>query len=163
MSFAVKSSVFGGWLEYTEANELGYENIPFDLKVVNEHGEDMTAMYRLSCSYGRIVIAPRPLAVTSEGGSKVYDGQPLPEFTGYTVGEGETVKDHRVSVSFNALSYTEAGSYENSFSVKVISLCPVVCQRTASTIMGSENAGYSKGIIAAAVRAWKVFGERRSL
>lgn len=89
-------------------------------KVVNSSGENVTANYNIITHDGTLTINPRLVTVTSGGGSKEYDGDPLTNSTVTAVG-AETYAD-RPFAEGEGLKYTvtgkqtDVGKSDNTFS-----------------------------------------------
>lgn len=76
-------------------------NIPSAAKVVDDQGIDVTANYDITYSNGRLTVDPKPIAITAEDASKVYDGTALTE-PGYTyeeLAEGDVLESVEVTGS----------------------------------------------------------------
>lgn len=72
------------------------------------------ANYDVTVRYGSLIVAPRPITLSTPSGSKVYDGTPLTKPT-VTVSSGSFVGVDEFIYS-NFATITEAGSVDNTFS-----------------------------------------------
>ena len=75
---------------------------------------DVTANYQISYTAKTMTITPAPLTVTTEGGSKVYDGKPLTNEVGNITGlvNGETAKVKTTG------SQTNVGTSDNTYVIE---------------------------------------------
>ena len=83
-------------------------------KIVDGKDNDVTANYQISYTAKTMTITPAPLTVTTEGGSKVYDGKPLTNEVGNIAGlvNGETAKVKTTG------SQTNVGTSDNTYVIE---------------------------------------------
>ena len=85
-----------------------------DAKILDGNGFNVTANYQISYAAQTMTITPAPLTVTTEGGSKVYDGKPLTNEDGNITGlvNGETAKVKTTG------SQTNVGTSDNTYVIE---------------------------------------------
>ena len=108
----------GHTLTLEAAGEVTFGTVPHtyvqgSARVTDETGRDVTKNYNVTVTDGTLTVNPRPITVTTQSASKVYDGEPLygPEWTysGSTLLEG-----HGLGVTLTGVSITDAGSVTNT-------------------------------------------------
>lgn len=113
-----------GSLAYTDALEcsaypfitnaaVGAENRPSGLRILNEHGEDVSRLYALTEEYGTLTVLKRPLTVQSSSHEKVYDGAPFKELSA-SVTEGTLAEGHGIAFEFGNAGLLHAGDKKNT-------------------------------------------------
>ena len=80
-------------------------------------GRDVTYNYEITRDFKPIVIKPRPITVSTTGGTKEYDGQPLYGSEG-KITSGSLAKDQRIELG-SPKSLTDAGDIVNSVSIAI--------------------------------------------
>ena len=86
--------------------------------IESAEGVDISKNYNVQINPGPLEVTPVYLSVTSEGATKMYDGEPLRKEE-YYVTRGEVVDGESLAVVFN-LFPTEAGTYENKMEVIIV-------------------------------------------
>ena len=101
---------YGSGVDVGEYDRFSMNNA----KIVDGKGNDVTANYWISYSEKTMTITPAPLTVTTEGGSKVYDGKPLTNevgsIAGFVNGETATLK--------TTGSQTNVGTSDNTYVIE---------------------------------------------
>jgi hypothetical protein len=85
--------------------------------VLDQNGKDVSHLYDIRFTWGKLTILPISLTVTTAGMEKVYDGKDLtcPQ---WTVTEGTLPADHRVTVLSSA-SLNRVGTVDNTMSLRI--------------------------------------------
>ena len=85
----------------------------FDVKILDEYGEDVTDLYAesLVLKTGKLTVMRRPVTITADSAEKVYDGKPLTE-SGFTVSPKFLEKDFEFDVTTSG-SQTKVGTSDN--------------------------------------------------
>ena len=94
------------------------ENAP-SFKVLNTDGNDVTHLYSLNITNGKLAVDKRPLIITTNGFEETYTG--AEQYLNEYVANAETplVEGHRiVTVSYS--KFTDAGDYTNAMSFKIV-------------------------------------------
>ena len=86
--------------------------------VENSDGKNISENYSIQINPGPLEVTPVYLSVTSEGGTKMYDGEALRKEE-YYITRGEVVEGQSLAVVFN-LFPIEAGVYENKIEVVIV-------------------------------------------
>ena len=77
-----------------------------------KHGaNDVTASYAITVVPGKLTVKPRPITITADSASKVYDGRALTRDS-WKLTTGELVKGHKLTASVSG-SQTDLGSSAN--------------------------------------------------
>ena len=84
----------------TDVGEI--ENTPV-ISVVNSKGEDVSRYYNIIVNSGKLTVEKRPLVITTESASKVYDGQPLFNKNYKITGEYDVANGHVLNLSFPSI------------------------------------------------------------
>ncbi|MBQ6348512.1 MAG: hypothetical protein IJI71_13310, partial [Clostridia bacterium] len=93
------------------------ENTPSAAKIVNGAGDDVTSSYDITYASGTLSVTKKPLTITADSGTKVYDGSALTKnsYTKTDLADGDSVE----SVTITG-SQTVVGSSNNVPSAAVI-------------------------------------------
>ncbi len=83
----------------------------------NGAGENVSSRYEFLIEEGRLTVTPREIVITTQGGEKEYDGNPLTE-SSWTHTSGNLVLGHALEVTATG-SQTEVGSSKNTATVVV--------------------------------------------
>ena len=94
------------------------DNEASDASILDENGEDVTALYDITYVKGTLTVEPMPLTVKAGSGRKVYDGTPLTADT-WTTNTYLVGSDNIESVNFEG-TQTLAGESPNTASNAVI-------------------------------------------
>lgn len=86
-----------------------------NLKIINELGEDITDKLNITFVDGTISIVPRRLFVSTEGGTKLYDGTPLAAIKGAKL-DGLVAGETATLIVTG--SQTDAGSSPNTYQIQ---------------------------------------------
>ena len=84
----------------------------------NENHEDVTDLFSITMSLGKIHVYMEELFVRTEGGSKVYDGTPLVNAE-YTL-TGNLLANHRIDTLVCKGTITSVGRKANTCSLKIV-------------------------------------------
>ena len=90
-----------------------------EITVLDADGQDVTSNYEITAQYGTLEITPRPITISTESGTWVYDGTDY-ALPGHTVGgeyglvEGHTIPDNEM------LSLRNVGSLLNEREITVL-------------------------------------------
>ena len=110
-------------------------------RVTDETGKDVTKNFEITVTDGTLTVKPRPITITTESASKVYDGEPLygPDWTysGSTLLEG-----HGLSVTLTGASITDVGSVTNTAERH---LTRIYDTQTAEDVSMYYNVSYAEG------------------
>ena len=107
----------------SEITDVGsVDNVP-QIKVYSASGTEATSNYKFIVSAGKLTVSPRPITVTSESFSKVYDGSALTSEPGrYSISsplfDTPLVDGHTEALDFTS-SQTEAGWAYNDFDIRI--------------------------------------------
>lgn len=94
--------------------DVGSCNNGFAITISDEQGNDVTANYTIRYDYGTLTVTKRPVTITTNSQSWVYDGQPHSD-TGYRYNTGiHLVEGHELAMDSYA-SLTDVGSIDNQF------------------------------------------------
>jgi len=93
-------------------------NNVFTYVISDENNEVVTSLYDLNVSFGTFVISQRPITLTANSASKVYDQNPLVEPT-YQVSEGTLANTDRIESTCNA-TITRVGKIANNCTYSII-------------------------------------------
>ncbi len=85
------------------------DNVFEGVRILDEDGNNVTALYAVERAYGTLQLDSRPLVITTGSASKEYDGSPL-SCTNYTA-EGLAEGD-QIEIGF--AEYTLRGTYQNA-------------------------------------------------
>ncbi len=97
-----------------EVTDAGIVENSFNVKVFNENGEDKTASYSITKTFGFLEVVKRPIKVKSDDISAVYDGTAKSgEGTASTI-DGSTITGHELKFFFDE-GRIDAGTEENDF------------------------------------------------
>lgn len=89
--------------------------------VRNAAGVDVTAAgYVITCEYGKLMVTPRPITLTSGTDEKEYDGTPLVSHR-LSFKDAQLAADHTVFPDFTG-SQTAPGRSDNTFTAKIRSV-----------------------------------------
>ncbi len=80
-------------------------------RILNEKGADVTSCYTLVSEPREVSVLPRPLILSTDDATKVYDGEPLTS-EHYELMEGTLAEGERLELSFPSLQ-TDAGECKN--------------------------------------------------
>lgn len=89
----------------------------YTVHILNSRGNDKTANYKINCSYGILTVRPREITITSSGGEKEYDGEPLISDKS-SVTSGSLIEGHECVVEVSG-SITDVGTAKNSFTAVI--------------------------------------------
>ena len=90
-----------------------------EIKILDEDGEDVTYMYKITKNEGVLEVLPRRIKISTGSATKTYDGLPL-TCHDYWVSSGSVVENQTIEVEMKN-SQTEIGSGKNSYTfVKII-------------------------------------------
>ncbi len=93
-----------------EQSDAGESNVTAVFTV--KHGDvDVTANYALTVVAGKLTVKARPITITADSASKIYDGRALTR-SSYKITSGELVKGHKLTAGVSG-SQTEIGSSAN--------------------------------------------------
>lgn len=95
----------------SEITEVGSTPNAGSAKVFDKHGNDVTKYYVLTIENGTLEIKPRPLTITTESASKLYDGMPI-SLDQWRLTSGTLAEGHRIDVSCTS-RLTEVGKVGN--------------------------------------------------
>ena len=100
---------YGSGVDVGEYDQFSMNNA----KILDGNNKDVTKNYSISYEESKLVITPAPLTVTTEGGSKVYDGNALINKAGNIEGlvNGETATLKTTG------SQTEVGTSDNTYEI----------------------------------------------
>lgn len=87
------------------------------VSIADEFGVDVTKNYEINLLEGKLTILPRPITITTNGDSKIYDGTELKNEK-YTIASEQLLEGHVLDVKMIS-SITEVGSIENLADVVV--------------------------------------------
>ncbi len=92
-----------------------------DVIVKDASGKDVTKNYEIECEYGKLVVKPRPINVTSKDATKVYDATPLSnkEIDHTPFGENIGLINGHIIEAYTWAELTDAGSKKNEITVKI--------------------------------------------
>ncbi|MBR2459897.1 MAG: transglutaminase domain-containing protein, partial [Clostridia bacterium] len=106
-------------MNYTGSQtEAGSSKNTFEIKILDQDGNDATADYLITKVEGMLTVNPITLSVTTGDGTKTYDGTPLVQDLATYVASTEIPKGHTVTLEANG-SQTEVGESENGYTFKV--------------------------------------------
>jgi hypothetical protein len=80
--------------------------------IVDEAGNDVTAMYSIQYHEGAMTIQARPVTIQIGSAEKIFDGKPLTCDT-WTVVSGNLLEDHLLTLKYIS-SLTYVGTVENT-------------------------------------------------
>lgn len=96
----------------TDKTDVGIENIR-DFDILDEAGGTVTDNYEVTTCFGKLTVSPRPITVTTEDKSKIYDGDPLTG-GGAQFEEGALVSGHEIyNLSYNVITGVKESGAEN--------------------------------------------------
>ena len=87
-------------------------------RIFDEDGRDVTDLYRVNLVIGTLTVHKRPVMIGTGSTETVYNGESVSNGM-FTVGDG-LLFGHRVIAMGNALSFTNAGSYENVMDFRIL-------------------------------------------
>lgn len=87
------------------------------VKVLDKDGRDVTSQYSLTVEEGTLEVTARPITITTDSSSKIYDGLPLSD-DGWYLSMGELSPEHQLTVHCTA-QITEVGEIANKATVAV--------------------------------------------
>ena len=99
-------------------------NVPSAAVIKNTAGDDVTSSYEITYANGTLEVAPKPITITADSDSKIYDGTALTKYsysssgadgTGDVLARGDSIESVTVTGS-----QTAAGSSDNVPSAAVI-------------------------------------------
>ena len=85
------------------------DNVFEGVRILDEDGNNVTALYAVERAYGTLQLDSRPLVITTGSASKEYDGSPLScmNYTAEGLAEGD-----QIEIGF--AEYTLRGTYQNA-------------------------------------------------
>ncbi|MDE7265481.1 MAG: hypothetical protein K2N52_04335, partial [Clostridia bacterium] len=121
VDFALVSGHIAAAQSYTEICNAGEKENIITVKIFSG-SKDVTSNYSLTYDNGTLKINPRPITVTTDGATKVYDGTALTngQYKLTSTLTPALVKDHFEEVTFTG-SQTDAGTGKNTVTVKILS------------------------------------------
>lgn len=82
-------------------------------RIQDADGNDVTRNYTVDSTDGTLTVHPRPLTVTAEKATKIYDGKPLRQ-DHWSITAGSLVSGHEIEVVLSGVSITEIGTAVNT-------------------------------------------------
>ncbi|MBQ6342201.1 MAG: DUF11 domain-containing protein [Anaerolineaceae bacterium] len=115
------------------------DNVPSAAKFVNAAGEDVSNSYEVTYANGTLEVTPKPIVITADSDTKVYDGTPLTKPT-YTTDKELVSGDSFANVTITG-SQTNVGHSDNVASdAKIVN-------RAGEDITSSYAITYAKGLL----------------
>ena len=100
--------------EITKVGKISNNGV---VKILDEDGMDVTSQYSLTIEPGTLEVKPRPITITTDSSSKVYDGIALTD-DGWHLSYGELCTDHQLNVNCTS-QLIEVGQTDNKATVAV--------------------------------------------
>ena len=88
------------------------DNVPSDAKIVDVNGQDVTKNYEITYKNGTLKVTPKPITITADSDSKVYDGKELTK-NSYTFDIIEPIVGDEIDSVTITGSQTDVGSSDN--------------------------------------------------
>ena len=105
-----------GVAQLTDVGEIPAD---YEVRVVDEYGNDVSDEYRISKEYAKLRVVPRQIEITIKDAKKSYDGKALTA-SSCNVSDGSLASGHKISsVSFTG-SQTDIGCSEATLNTIVI-------------------------------------------
>ena len=122
----------------SQTNAGNSANVPSGAVIKNGSNEDVTDNYNIIYTNGTLTVTPKPITITADGDTKVYDGTALTKdtYTNTALATGDAI----TSVTFTG-SQTVAGTSNNVPSAAVIQ------NAGSEDVTASYNITYSNGTL----------------
>ena len=131
-----KGHVAHATISGTQTGAGSSQNV-FEIVILDTNGADVSSDYEIALNPGTLTVAKRPLELSANSASKVYDGEELTHEE-YTLTSGELVNGHYLDVTFIG-AITNAGETSNQVSalVKDVEDVDVTCNYDLTYIEGT--------------------------
>ena len=97
--------------------EVGKTNNTILVIIKDEQGKDVTINYDINNLEGELEVLARPITISTQGDSKVYDGTPLTN-SKYSIESEELIEGHKIEVKTIG-TITDVGTIENQATVTI--------------------------------------------
>ena len=115
-------------------------NVPSDAKIINTEGKDVTASYTITYVKGTLEVTKKPVTITADSDSKMYDGTPLTKDS-YTIAENALAEGDSISAVKIEGSQTVVGSSYN------VARDAVIINAVGADVTGSYEITYVRGVL----------------
>ncbi len=104
-------------INYKTITDVGISDNNLEIHIFDEENNNITSNYDITYETGTLEVTPLPITVTTDNGSKVYDGTPLSNLN-YNVTDGVLVQGHSIDI-INHETITNVGTKANNLQIRI--------------------------------------------